>query len=131
MEIHAANGYLIDQFLQSKTNHRTDRYGGAVENRFRFLKEIVEAILTVWPAHRVDVRLSRNGNFNDMGAPDFRETSTHAEESHGGTLCRDLVRYRPRGGTLIHWLFVRRDVERIFQYRQQRLRELIEPATDS
>jgi N-ethylmaleimide reductase len=78
VEIHAANGYLINQFLDSKTNHRTDQYGGSVENRYRFLKEIVEAILTVWPADRVGVRLSPNGNFNDMGAPDFRETFTHA-----------------------------------------------------
>jgi N-ethylmaleimide reductase len=78
VEIHAANGYLINQFLDSKTNHRTDRYGGSVENRYRFLKEIVEAILTVWPANRVAVRLSPNGNFNDMGAPDFRETFTDA-----------------------------------------------------
>jgi len=78
VEIHAANGYLINQFLDSKTNHRTDRYGGSVENRYRFLKEIVEAILTVWPANRVAVRLSPNGIFNDMGAPDFRETFTYA-----------------------------------------------------
>lgn len=77
VEIHAANGYLINQFLDSKTNHRTDQYGGSVENRYRFLKEIVEAILTVWPANRVAVRLSPNGNFNDMGSPDFRETFTH------------------------------------------------------
>jgi N-ethylmaleimide reductase len=74
VEIHAANGYLIDQFLQSKTNHRTDQYGGSLENRYRFLKEIVEAILTVWPANRIGVRLSPNGNYNDMGSPDFRET---------------------------------------------------------
>lgn len=77
VEIHAANGYLINQFLDSKTNHRTDQYGGSLENRYRFLKEIVEAILTVWPASRVAVRLSPNGNFNDMGAPDFRETFTY------------------------------------------------------
>jgi N-ethylmaleimide reductase len=74
VEIHAANGYLIDQFLQSKTNQRKDQYGGSLENRYRFLKEIVEAILTVWPASRVGIRLSPNGNFNDMGSPDFRET---------------------------------------------------------
>ena len=74
VEIHAANGYLIDQFLQSKTNHRTNRYGGSLDNRYRFLKEIVETILTVWPANRVGVRLSPNGNFNDMGSEDFRET---------------------------------------------------------
>lgn len=74
VEIHAANGYLINQFLDSKTNHRTDQYGGSVENRYRFLKDITEAILTVWPAARVGVRLSPNGNFNDVGSPDFRET---------------------------------------------------------
>lgn len=78
VEIHAANGYLIDQFLQSRTNQRTDRYGGTVENRFRFLDEIVQAILTVWPAGRVGVHVAPNGNFNDMGSPDFRETFLHA-----------------------------------------------------
>jgi N-ethylmaleimide reductase len=74
VEIHGANGYLIDEFLQSKTNHRSDRYGGSLENRYRFLKEIVEAILTVYPAERIGVRLSPNGIYNDMGSPDFRET---------------------------------------------------------
>ncbi|MEJ5364968.1 MAG: alkene reductase [Desulfosoma sp.] len=78
VEIHAANGYLIDQFLQSRTNHRTDRYGGSVENRYRFLDEVVRAILTVWPSWRVGVRLSPNGVFNDMGSPDFRETFLYA-----------------------------------------------------
>ena len=73
IEIHAANGYLIDQFLQSKTNQRTDQYGGSVENRFRFLREVLAAVLTVWPAGRVAVRLSPNGAFNDMGSPDYRE----------------------------------------------------------
>ncbi|MDB9518125.1 alkene reductase [Roseofilum reptotaenium CS-1145] len=77
VEIHGANGYLIDQFLQSKTNHRTDRYGGSVENRYRFLKEIVESVLTVWSPDRVGVRLAPNGNFNDMGSPDFRENSLY------------------------------------------------------
>lgn len=74
VEIHAANGYLIDQFLQSKTNHRTDQYGGSIENRYRFLKEIVEAILTVFPANRIGVRLAPNGVYNGMGSKDFRET---------------------------------------------------------
>ena len=73
VEIHAANGYLIDQFLQSKTNRRTDLYGGSVENRFRFLREIVETILSVWPSARVGVRLSPNGNFNDMYTQDSAE----------------------------------------------------------
>lgn len=74
VEIHAANGYLIDQFLQSKTNHRTDRYGGNLENRYRFLDEIVSSVSTVWTSDRVGVHISPNGSFNDMGSPDFRET---------------------------------------------------------
>jgi len=74
IELHAANGYLIDQFLQSKTHHRTDRYGGSLENRYRFLDEIVRAVITVWPSNRVGVHLAPNGSFNDMGSPDYRET---------------------------------------------------------
>jgi N-ethylmaleimide reductase len=74
VELHAANGYLIDQFLQSKTNHRTDRYGGSFENRYRFLEEIVKAVATVWPTNRIGVHVAPNGNFNDMGSPDYRET---------------------------------------------------------
>ena len=77
VEIHGANGYIIDEFLQSKTNHRTDKYGGSIEKRYQFLKEIVEAVITVWDAGRVGVRLSPNGNYNDMGSPDFRETFTY------------------------------------------------------
>ena len=76
VEIHGANGYLIDAFLESKTNHRTDQYGGSVENRYRFLKEVVEAVTSVLPANRVGVRLSPNGVFNDMGSPDYREQFT-------------------------------------------------------
>ncbi len=84
VEIHSANGYLIDQFLQSKTNQRTDKYGGSLENRFRFLKEITEAVLDVWPANRVGVRISPNGVFNDMGSPDYRETYLYAAEQLNG-----------------------------------------------
>jgi N-ethylmaleimide reductase len=74
VEVHAANGYLINQFLDSKTNQRTDAYGGSIENKYRFLSEVMAAVLEVWPANRVGVRLSPNGVFNDMGSPDFRET---------------------------------------------------------
>ena len=77
VEIHSANGYLIDQFLQSKTNQRTDIYGGSIANRCRFLLEVVTAITEIWPANRVGARLSPNGTFNDMGSPDFRETFTY------------------------------------------------------
>lgn len=66
VEVHGANGYLIDQFLQDGSNQRSDRYGGSVENRARFLVEVVDAVKDVWGADRVGVRLSPNGSFNDM-----------------------------------------------------------------
>lgn len=74
VEVHAADGYLIDTFLQARTNRRTDEYGGSLDNRFRFLGRLVDRILEAWPASRVGVRLSPNGAFNDMGSADFRET---------------------------------------------------------
>lgn len=70
VEVHAANGYLLDQFLQTCSNDRTDEYGGSVENRFRFLKEVFEAVFTVYPPSRVGVKISPNGVFNGMGAAD-------------------------------------------------------------
>ncbi|OWZ11158.1 12-oxophytodienoate reductase [Phytophthora megakarya] len=70
VEIHGANGYLIDQFLQSSTNKRTDKYGGSFENRARLLMEIVEAVKTAVPAHRIGVRLAPNGAFAGMGSED-------------------------------------------------------------
>lgn len=67
VEVHSANGYLIDSFLQTKTNKRTDEYTGeTLDGRFRFLKEVLEAVLGVWPANRVGVRLSPNGVYNDQ-----------------------------------------------------------------
>jgi 2,4-dienoyl-CoA reductase-like NADH-dependent reductase (Old Yellow Enzyme family) len=83
IEIHAANGYLIDQFLQSKTNLREDAYGGSVENRYRFLGEVMQAVLQAWPADRVGVRLAPNGVFNDMGSPDYREQFSYAAKQLG------------------------------------------------
>src|SRR5262249_58511252 len=75
VELHAANGYLIDQFLRDRSNRRTDRYGGAAQNRVRFLIEIVEAIVGEWGAAPVGVRLSPTNPFNDMAgrhpAPTF------------------------------------------------------------
>ena len=78
VEVHSANGYLLDSFLQSKTNHRSDQYGGSVENRCLLLTEVIEAVSTVWPANRVGVRFSPNGSFNDMGSEDYREQFTFA-----------------------------------------------------
>ena len=66
VELHGANGYLIDQFLRDGSNKRTDRYGGSAANRARLLTEVTEAIVGVWGADRVGVRLSPAAAFNDM-----------------------------------------------------------------
>lgn len=81
VEVHAANGYLLDTFLQSKTNHRSDAYGGSVENRYRILDEVVASVSEVFGSRQVGVRLSPNGAFNDMGSPDFREQFTFVAQS--------------------------------------------------
>jgi N-ethylmaleimide reductase len=80
VEIHGANGYLLDQFLSSKTNHRRDDYGGAVENRARLLKDVVEAIVPVWGSDRVGVRLSPMGTFNDISDDDPEATFGYVSE---------------------------------------------------
>jgi 2,4-dienoyl-CoA reductase-like NADH-dependent reductase (Old Yellow Enzyme family) len=58
VEIHGANGYLLDQFLQSKTNQRTDQYGGPIENRARLMLEVTDAVIEVWGANRVGMHLA-------------------------------------------------------------------------
>lgn len=83
VELHAANGYLIDQFLQSSTNQREDEYGGSVENRARFLLEVVDALIEVWGAGRVGVHLAPRGDEHDMGDADPRETFGYALEELG------------------------------------------------
>jgi N-ethylmaleimide reductase len=81
VEIHGANGYLIEQFLQSKTNLRTDQYGGSIENRARFLLEIAHAVIGVWGADRVGVRLSPYGVANDSGEADPMPLYSHVINS--------------------------------------------------
>jgi N-ethylmaleimide reductase len=66
VELHGANGYLVDQFLRDGTNRRTDRYGGSAANRARFLVEVIEALVGEWGADRVGVRLSPTNPFNDI-----------------------------------------------------------------
>ncbi len=83
VELHAANGYLIDQFLQTKTNKRDDEYGGSVENRARFLLEVVDALIEVWGAGRVGVHLAPRGDEHDMGDDAPRETFGYAMEELG------------------------------------------------
>jgi N-ethylmaleimide reductase len=74
VEIHAANGYLLEQFIDSSTNRRTDAYGGPVENRARLLFDVVEAVTKVWGADRVGVRLSPLSTFNDISDDDPEAT---------------------------------------------------------
>jgi N-ethylmaleimide reductase len=81
VEIHGANGYLIEQFLQSHTNLRTDRYGGSIANRARFLMEITQAVIEVWGADRVGVRLSPYGVANGSGEADPMPLYTHVIQS--------------------------------------------------
>lgn len=74
IEIHAANGYLLDQFLCSSTNRRADDYGGSVENRMRLLNQVVEALTGIWGPDRMGVRLSPMGTFNDIEDHDPERT---------------------------------------------------------
>lgn len=66
IEVHSANGYLLDQFLRDGTNKRRDEYGGPIENRARLTLEVLEAMLEIWPAEKVGIRLSPGGTFSDM-----------------------------------------------------------------
>lgn len=66
IEIHSANGYLLDQFIRDKTNQRTDAYGGDIKNRARLLLEVVEALTSVWPSDRIGIRLSPVSPLNDI-----------------------------------------------------------------
>lgn len=77
VELHGANGYLIDQFLRSKSNIRMDAYGGSAGNRVRFLNEVINAVLNVWERRRVGLRISPHGTFNDMGDANPEETFAH------------------------------------------------------
>jgi N-ethylmaleimide reductase len=70
VEIHAANGYLLEQFLKDGTNQRTDQYGGSFENRVRIVKEVIEAVLKVWDSSQVGIRISPTGTFNSMTESD-------------------------------------------------------------
>jgi len=67
VEVHGANGYLLDQFLQDSTNHRTDEYGGSIENRARLMLEVTDAAISVWGADRVGLHLAPRCDSNTMG----------------------------------------------------------------
>jgi len=87
VEIHGANGYLLDQFLQDGTNKRTDAYGGSVENRARLLLEVTDAVLGVWGPGRVGVHLAPRGDSHSMGDSDPKATF--------GYVARELGKRKP------------------------------------
>jgi 2,4-dienoyl-CoA reductase-like NADH-dependent reductase (Old Yellow Enzyme family) len=83
VEVHAANGYLVDQFLQDKTNKRTDKYGGPIENRARLLLEITDVCVREWGPGRVGVHLAPRGDAHDMGDTDPVRTFGHVARELG------------------------------------------------
>lgn len=84
VEVHAANGYLIDQFLRDRTNKRTDRYGGSIANRSRFLFEVVEAVGAAAGAERTGVRISPQNTQNDIGDSDPQTLFNYVAEQFSG-----------------------------------------------
>ncbi len=83
VEVHGANGYLLDQFLQDSTNHRTDEYGGSIENRARLMLEVADAAISVWGADRVGMHLAPRGDAHDMGDSDPLATFTYVARELG------------------------------------------------
>jgi len=84
VEVHAANGYLIDQFLRDGSNQRTDEYGGSLDNRSRFLREVLQAVCEAVGADRVGVRISPENAFNDMRDSQAQETFIYVAELVSG-----------------------------------------------
>jgi len=136
VEVHGANGYLIDQFLRDGSNQRADTYGGSIENRTRFLLEVTQAAIDVWGADRVGVRLSPGGAFNDMKDSDSEKTfsyavtaldaleiayvhfkeSTHDDERHGGKLIPSSI-FRPlfQGALIVNGGYNRERAEAVIR----------------
>ncbi len=98
VELHGANGYLVDQFLRDGSNHRTDAYGGPVENRARFLLEVTDAITEVWGRERVGVRLSPVSAYNSMSDSDPATTFSYAARELSARRIGYLHVVEPLGG---------------------------------
>jgi 2,4-dienoyl-CoA reductase-like NADH-dependent reductase (Old Yellow Enzyme family) len=110
VEVHGANGYLLDQFLQDSTNHRIDEYGGPIENRARLLLEVTDACIAVWGAERVGVHLAPRGDSHTMGDSDPAATFGYVARELGrrkiAFICaRESVDGRPRLGPLLKEAF--------------------------
>jgi N-ethylmaleimide reductase len=103
IEIHGANGYLIDQFLQDGSNRRTDIYGGSIECRVRFLFEVVDSVTTVWSPDRVGVRIGPSNSFNEMHDSDPRVLFAHVAKGlgHRGLAYLHIIEPRVKGNSEI------------------------------
>ncbi|WP_299910609.1 alkene reductase [uncultured Paracoccus sp.] len=102
VEIHGANGYLLDQFLQDKSNRREDGYGGSIENRARLLTEVADAVISVWGADRVGLHLAPRGDSHDMGDSDPHALFTHVAREMGARgLAFLMLREHPGDDSLL------------------------------
>ena len=110
VELHGANGYLLDQFLQDSTNRRTDAYGGPVENRARLMFEAVDAAISVWGADRVGLHLAPRGDVHEGGgdshpAATFGHVAQEAAKRKLAFICARETLDEPRQGPMIKRLF--------------------------
>jgi N-ethylmaleimide reductase len=103
VELHGANGYLIDQFLQDASNRRSDEYGGSIPNRARLLMEVMEALVSVWGGDRVGVRIGPGGTFNGMGDSNSDALFDHvgSELNKFGLAYLHVIEPRVKGNTVI------------------------------
>jgi len=103
VEVHSANGYLLDEFLQDGSNHRTDAYGGVIENRARLLLEVTEAVVSVWGGDRVGVRIGPGGTWNQMSdsSPDALFDYVAAQLNRFGLAYLHIVEPRVKGNVVI------------------------------
>jgi N-ethylmaleimide reductase len=104
VELHSANGYLMDQFLQDGSNKRTDDYGGSIENRARLLFEVVAALLSVWGRNRVAVRIGPNGSWNGMSDSNPQALFSYVAEklNEYGLAYLHIIEPRVKGNIVIH-----------------------------
>jgi N-ethylmaleimide reductase len=104
VELHAGNGYLLDQFLQDGSNKRTDSYGGSIEKRARFLLEVVEAVTSVWGGGRVAVRIAPAGTWNHMRDSNPAALFTYVAEqlNRFGLAYLHIIEPRVKGNVTIH-----------------------------
>jgi N-ethylmaleimide reductase len=104
IELHAANGYLLDQFLQDGSNKRTDAYGGSIENRSRLLLEVVGVLVSVWGGDRVAVRIGPGGTWNGMSDSNPEALFTYVAEQLNpfGLAYLHIIEPRVEGNVVIH-----------------------------